>query len=305
MKPLMGRSRLPARAAEEGEERYEGVADGFEVGFSYQYEFSNRTSIRYNRYLANTGGEKLTTSGTSPLCRYRTLMYVRSTSHYGASLRRVASYTGHTPAQDTSLAGRLPASATHPVRRSSIPFPSFASSMPLQPCPTVGCSAWTNAPGRWLDPPDSYTLLLDDTKLSLNRRVCNKCWNCHRYPERDLDGRIRKPTLFDQQLQAAANPSQPTLLLSPIKQLTPRRRWTLKEKMSICAEWKDDSTTAEKQAINDKHRAEQLDGHQVQRWRAALVLNSGPKGKKASSGRAASRHHVDAEQEAEGESTGR
>ena len=40
----------PARtaAAEEGEGRYEGVVDGFEVDFSYQYEVSNRTSIRYN-----------------------------------------------------------------------------------------------------------------------------------------------------------------------------------------------------------------------------------------------------------------
>ena len=97
-----------------------------------------------------------------------------------------------------------------------------------------------------------------------------------------LDGRIRKPTPFDQLLEAAAIPSPPIPLITPVKQLTPRRRWTLKEKVSVCEEWSEASTTAEKQAIKDKYRAEQLDGHQVQQWREALARNNiSPKGKKA------------------------
>ncbi len=50
----------------------------------------------------------------------------------------------------------------------------------------------------------------------------------------------------------------------------------------MCEEWSEASTTAEKQAIKDKYRAEQLDGHQVQQWREALARNNiSPKGKKA------------------------
>ena len=65
-------------------------------------------------------------------------------------------------------------------------------------------------------------------------------------------------------------------------QFSPRRTWSFKEKLQICGEWTAARTTAEKQAVKNNHRAEQLDGHQVKRWMAAIALNeSSPKGVKA------------------------
>ena len=155
--------------------------------------------------------------------------------------------------------------------------------MPRQPCPSVGCTTWTSAPGKWLDPPDGFSLQIDEAKWARNQRVCNSCLNCHRYPWRSLNGRLRKPTSLDQLLAAAAvSPALPPSKTSPVKQLTPRRSWTIKEKESICREWSEAQSHAQKQVIREKYRAEQLDGHQVQQWKEALARNSSsPKGKKA------------------------
>ena len=68
---------------------------------------------------------------------------------------------------------------------------------------------------------------------------------------------------------------------SPSKQLTPRRKWSLKDKQQICDEW-ETATSHEKQVVKRKWRAEQLDGHHVQRWQEMLSRNEGsPRGVKA------------------------
>ena len=211
-------------------------------------------------------------------------MYVLSTSHYGASQRRVASQAILHCTTSHTVTDCLPAHAAPLIHTWSYPFLSFVRFMPNKPCPTLGCQAWTaNVRGQWYDVKTEYSLQLDEAKLAQHQRVCNNCWNRHQNPTLRLDGRIRKPTLFDQLLDAAALPLRaPPPLTFPVKQLTPRRRWTLKEKTRICQEWGEADTTAEKLAIKDKHRAEQLDGYQVQQWREALAQNSvSPKGKKA------------------------
>ena len=62
----------------------------------------------------------------------------------------------------------------------------------------------------------------------------------------------------------------------------------------MCEECSEASTTAEKQAIKDKYRAEQLDGNQVQQWREALARNNiSPKGKKAAKHEVRLRKRID------------
>jgi hypothetical protein len=76
--------------------------------------------------------------------------------------------------------------------------------------------------------------------------------------------------------------SSSVLMASPSKQLTPRRKWALKDKQQICDEWETAQTSHEKQAVKRKWRAEQLDGHHVQRWQEMLSRNEGsPRGVKA------------------------
>ena len=157
------------------------------------------------------------------------------------------------------------------------PSQSLAGVMPSKPCPTLGCREWTaNGGGQWhiLPPDDSFSLQLDSNNLALHRSVCNECWNCHRCPKRSVRGRHRQPSPFEQLLDAAAALTSPPPSTSSVKQLTPRRSWTLKEKESICSEWSRAQSHAQKLTIRDKYRAGQLDGHQVQQWREALARNS-------------------------------
>ena len=169
------------------------------------------------------------------------------------------------------------------------PFPSFVRSMPSKPCPTLNCRAWTANVGRqWypLQPGHDFSLQLDDSKLAVHQRVCESCWNLHRYPHRPLNGRIRKPNRFEQLLSAAEVPMP---LMSSVKQFVPRRTYTLKEKESICREWSESSTTVEKQAV-----------HCI----AHLHLSSEEK-KEGSSCRcrAAHRHDIDPDQAPQGQSS--
>ena len=65
-------------------------------------------------------------------------------------------------------------------------------------------------------------------------------------------------------------------------QFSPRRSWSFKEKALVSTEWAAASTIEAKKAVRTKHRAPQLDGHQVKKWVEQLALNeSSPKGVKA------------------------
>jgi hypothetical protein len=75
-------------------------------------------------------------------------------------------------------------------------------------------------------------------------------------------------------------PTQPSALLPSgaarralSLQFSPRRTWSFKEKEQICTEWSAASTVAEKQAVRTNHRAQQLDGHHVKKWKEQLALN--------------------------------
>ena len=67
--------------------------------------------------------------------------------------------------------------------------------MPLLQCPVHGCGAWSSSWGRrrngyLLSCFDAFTLLLDPTvDITENSRICEKCYNTHRRPNSDADGR--------------------------------------------------------------------------------------------------------------------
>jgi hypothetical protein len=64
--------------------------------------------------------------------------------------------------------------------------------------------------------------------------------------------------------------------------MVPRRTWSLKEKQLVCAEWDAALSRMDKQRVREKYRADQLDGHTIQKWKKALSVNAeSPKGVKA------------------------
>lgn len=83
--------------------------------------------------------------------------------------------------------------------------------MPLQPCPTVGCSAWTNAPGRWLDPPDSTGKVfisssdIEQLAYIIRDRKLFTAWRGFTFP---VKKRKRKAAQVDQPIVTTSAPSK-------------------------------------------------------------------------------------------------
>ena len=71
-------------------------------------------------------------------------------------------------------------------------FPRPALSMPTYPCSTTGCGGWTHRrAGKWHHLPADFALQLDEARLAVHRRICQRCWNRHSNHTLSLDGRIR------------------------------------------------------------------------------------------------------------------
>ena len=95
---------------------------------------------------------------------------------------------------------------------------------PNTQCPVHGCGVWSN---RWgnksypLPSPHTFTLQLASTiDVSINNRICQRCWERHRDHTMRLDGRIRvspiaSPSPLDALLYAAIVPLPPSPIPLP------------------------------------------------------------------------------------------
>ena len=102
--------------------------------------------------------------------------------------------------------------------------------MPRLQCPVQGCKRWDSFWGKRsypLSSPNAFTLQLNaQIDISINNRICSKCWDRHKDHTLRLDGRTRvAPTVssspLDTVLSAAINPLLPSP--SPSNPPTPAR----------------------------------------------------------------------------------